>query len=272
MIPALAFLYGTLLGSFLNVCIFRLPRGSSIVFPGSACPICKAPVRWWQNIPVIGWLLLGGKCASCGSRISFRYPAVEILCGLLMVLVWRSDAPAIVAAWGSPFFHFYERFDAVAIFARDLIFVSLLVVITLIDWDYQLILDVTTYSGIVIGLAAAALQRRFLVSLAAAAAAALFFYAVRVVGEFVFLREAMGEGDVKLAAMLGAFMGPHGTIIAVILSFPIGIAIALALIVVGMKSRKDYIPFGPAMAIAGFVTMFWGERLLVWYLRFRFGM
>lgn len=173
--------------------------------------------------------------------------------GVLLAFVWQRNVPNVTA------------------FSCDLLFVSLLVVITGVDWDFQVILDSSVYLGIAGGLLCALLHHQLLDSIFAALAGLLFFYAIRVIGEFVFLREAMGEGDVKLAAMLGAFLGLKKLGIAVVLSFPIGVVIALGLMALGLKSRKDYIPFGPAMCLGGFVAAFWGDDLLRWYLGMSFG-
>lgn len=177
-----------------------------------------------------------------------RYPAIELVTGLLTTFLWRFDGGQILP------------------FAFHLIFVSLLLVITMIDFDFQAVLDSTIYIGIVSGLFYSALTHHFFAALIAAAAGALFFYCIRVVGEFVFLKEAMGLGDVGIAAILGAYLGPQKTALAFFLSFPIGLLMAGTLILFRLRSRKDYIPFGPAMAIAGFIAMFYGSRLLDWYL------
>ncbi len=262
----IAFVYGVFWGSFLNVCIFRLPRGSSIVFPSSACPVCKEPIRWWQNIPILSYLFLSGKCASCWSKISIRYPLVELATGFMVVLLWHFDGPLF-----APQLAFPETLTkAVIPFACHLILVSLLLVITMIDWDYEIIPDETIYLGTGVGLLCAALSHHLLAACVAAILGASFFYAITVVGEFVFLKEAMGLGDVKFALMLGAFLGINGLAITIFLCFPIGVFLALFLIVLGLKGRKDYIPFGPAMAIAAFIAFLWGNSLLEWYINLRF--
>jgi len=247
----LPFIYGTFLGSFLNVCIYRLPRSASILFPPSSCTVCKERIRWWQNIPILSFVMLRAKCESCGSPISFRYPFIELLTGILLAFLWQHDFPNVIQ------------------FGCDLFFVALLLVITMIDWDFSVILDSTIWFGLAGGIACALYHRHFWECALAATAGALFFYAVRVLGEFVFLKEAMGEGDVKLAALLGIFLGLQNTGVAIFLSFPIGIVFALILIALRMKNRKDYIPFGPAMALGGFIAAFWGTPLVLWYLHLR---
>lgn len=247
------FIYGTFLGSFLNVCIYRLPRSSSIILPGSACTVCKEPIRWWQNLPVLSYIFLCGRCVSCGTSISPRYPFIELLSGILVAYLWHRDSPHLL------------------LFSCDLIFSALLLVITVIDWDFQIILDSMIYLGAVVGLLCSAVEHQLLTSVLAAVGGVLFFYAVRVVGEFVFLKEAMGLGDVKLAAMIGVFLGVKKTAVALFLSFPIGVVLALTLMGLKIKSRKDYIPFGPAMALAAFISAIWGDALVNWYFRWRFG-
>ena len=172
-----------------------------------------------------------------------------------MVFLWWQDAPLLALRW-----------MGILHFAKDLLFVSLLFIITMIDWDFQIILDNMVYLGIAGGLFFSFFEHHFLEALLSAVGGALFFYAIRVVGEFIFLKEAMGEGDVKLAAMLGAFLGSQKLVIAIFLSFFIGIVIAIFLILFRLKERKDYIPFGPAMALGGFISAFWGTKLLMWYL------
>lgn len=255
----IVFVYGALFGSFLNVCIYRIPKGSSIVFPPSACPVCKTRIRWWQNIPILSYLLLLGKCSCCGSRISLRYPLIEGLTGILTVFLWRREIPQI-----SFLYHFHTDL----LFLLNLIFIFLLIVITMIDFDYQIIPDELVYIGVGTGILYSLLIHDLLFSLLAALGASLFFYAVRVLGEFVFLKEAMGMGDVKFAAFLGIFLGVKKVVFAVVLSFPIGVVMALGLILLRLKSRKDYIPFGPAMAFAAFVSAYWGPELLTWYIHF----
>lgn len=245
----LAFVYGTLLGSFLNVCVYRLPRGMSIVLPGSACTVCKEPIRWWQNIPIISYLILLGKCRSCGSSIALRYLLIELLTGILTAFVWWHDQGRILD------------------FAFHLIFVSLLLVMTLIDLDFQIVLDSTIYIGIASGLLYNGISHHFTDAFLAGLAGALFFYSVRVVGEFVFLKEAMGMGDVEIAALLGACLGLQKMALAFFLSFPIGLLMAGCLILARLKSRKDYIPFGPAMALGGFISMFFSAPLINGYIQ-----
>ncbi len=253
------FVYGSLLGSFLNVCIYRIPKGSSIVFPPSSCPVCKTKISWWQNIPIFSYLFLLGKCASCGSRISFRYPLIEGLSGILSVFLWER---IIGNSSQIPDFHIF------LLFFLEVVFVFLLIVITMIDFDYQIIPDELVYFGVAAGVIYSFFIHDLPFSLLAGLGASVFFYAVRVLGEFVFLKEAMGMGDVKFAAFLGVFLGIKKVILAVILSFPIGVALALGLMALSLKSRKDYIPFGPAMAFAAFLSAYWGNQILHWYLHF----
>lgn len=251
----LPFLFGTFLGSFLNVCIHRLPRGTSIVCPPSSCPTCKEPLRWLENIPILSYIFLAGRCGHCGSKISPRYLLVEILTGILTAFLWQYNSPVM-------------NFSDVFRFIFQLTFFSLLLVITFIDLELLIVLDVMAYTGIILGLFYSLINHQFLAAGLTALGAATFFYVVRVLGEFFLLKEAMGAGDIKLAAMIGSFLGPQLTFVAIFLSFPIGLLVAGFLIAFHAKQKKEPIPFGPAMAISSFIAAFWGFRILYWYFLF----
>lgn len=241
------FLYGILWGSFLNVCIYRLPREKSIVTPPSSCPSCGARIPWWQNIPLISYLFLWGKCAFCRAPISFRYFLTEAISGTF-------------TTW------LYLKFGVSVSFFYWFLFLSLLTVIFFIDLEHQLILDLTTYPGIVIGLLGSLYFHRFWDSFPAALLGGFFFYLIAVVSQWIVKMEAMGGGDVKFAAMLGTFLGLKMAFVSFFLSFLIGSAIGGVLMGLKLKGRKDYIPFGPCMALGAFLAAFWGEGLVTWYL------
>jgi len=245
----LVFVLGTMLGSFANVLIHRLPRRESIVTPGSRCPHCHTPIRPWDNLPILSYLLLRGRCRRCGSRISPRYLIVEVLGGaLLAALVWR--------------------FGVTLVAVRFAILALALLVVFFTDLETGLIPNAITYPGIVVGLILAAVWGRdaFVSSLLTAAGAGGVFLLIGILSRLAFRQEAMGVGDMKLAAMLGAFLGTPGVIVALFLAVAIGAAAGLILIGLRLRTRKDVIPFGTALAAGAVIAMFSQEAILRWYL------
>lgn len=250
--PPVAFAFcalcGFCVGSLLNVVIGRLPAGRSIVHPGSSCPRCGNPIAWYDNLPVLSYLLLRARCRSCREPISWRYPAVEILCAVLFVMA-------------------YVRFGLSLQLATALILLSALIAITGIDLDHQIIPDVLSLPGIALGL---------LLSLGPggigpgdSALGVLVgggVFIVIIVGSSLVLGQpGMGVGDVKLGAMLGAFLGWKLALLSVLLSVLVGGPLAASLLATGRKGRKDPLPFGPFLALGGAVSLFWGNALLAWY-------
>jgi leader peptidase (prepilin peptidase) / N-methyltransferase len=267
MILGAAFLFGLVVGSFLNVCIARLPEERSIVSPPSHCPRCRTPIRWHDNIPVMSFLLLRGACRSCGLPISWRYPLVEVLNGLLWLWAVRE-----FGASG-------EALLAMAV-------CSALLVITFIDLDHQIIPDVITLPGMAIGLAAAPL---FMTALAQPVPFARHLPATgpyltallnSVVGllaggmPLLFIGwlwqrlrgiEAMGGGDIKLMGMVGSFLGWQGALLTILVGAFAGSAVGLALIALKKHKADQHIPFGPFLALGALITLFRGYELREWY-------
>jgi leader peptidase (prepilin peptidase) / N-methyltransferase len=245
-----AALLGLCTGSFLNVVIARLPAGRSIAFPGSACPACGKAIAWYDNVPVLSYVLLGRRCRSCREPISWRYPMVEIACGILFVLA-------------------YCRFESGYALASALILLAGLVAITLIDLDHQIIPDVLSVPGIAVGVlfSLAPGGIGWTSSLLGVLIGGGVFLAV-IVGSTVVIGQAgMGVGDVKLGAMIGAFLGWKLILLTVLLSMLIGGPLAVALLASGRKGRKDPIPFGPFLAVGGLISLFYGDAVIAWYLR-----
>lgn len=240
-IVILAAAFGAILGSFANVVIHRLPRDESVVFPGSHCPDCGTPISPRDNIPLLSFVLLRGRCRACGARISLRYPLVEGLMAILTVAVVMAfpDVPSRIGA---------------------LVLAFLLVVITFIDLDHQLIPNRLTYPGIAVGLLLAFAQGRGLPHLLAALGAAGLIAAIVILS-----RGGMGGGDVKLAGMIGAFLGWPGVAVGLFLAFLGGGLVGMLLLALRLKGRKDAIPFGPALAGGALTALFWGNRLAAWY-------
>ena len=237
-------LFGLIIGSFLNVVVHRLPRHESLVRPGSHCPSCDAPILWRDNIPLLGWIVLRGRCRDCRGRISSRYPLVEGLTGLSFGL----------ALW---------RFGMNWELALAFLFVSVLVVVALIDYDHMVIPSVVTYPAAALGLGGSIALRPgdWWVYLAAAGGGALFCLLLAL----FWPGGGMGGGDVTMALVVGAFLGAS-TIVAFFLAFFVGTVIALYLLVVLKRSRKTKVPFGPFLAFGSYVALFAGAPLLRAYL------
>jgi len=238
------FLVGLVIGSFLNVVIGRLPEGRSVVHPRSACPGCGASIRWYDNVPVLSWLWLRARCRSCRAAISWRYPVVELLTAGLFA----------VAAY---------RFGPTMELIPALLLLAALVAITGIDLDHQLIPDVITLPGVAAGaaLGIAIHPDHWLdIGLGIAVGGGLFFVIILASGG------GMGGGDMKLGAMLGAFLGWKLVLLAILLAVFAGGAVAITLLMSGSKGRKDPVPFGPFLALGAVLSLLWGNGLLAWYL------
>ena len=244
LIPFAA-LTGALIGSFLNVVIVRLPQNESLVVPRSRCRACGTELHWFDNIPVLSFLALRGRCRTCGGAISWRYPIIEAVTSLLFALsAWRSTSPAdLLVAW---------------------LFLSALVAIAGIDLERQLIPDRITLPGIVVGFVTSFLGTRvsWLESLLGILVGGAILFAVIMLSG-----GGMGGGDMKLSAMMGAFLGYKLALLALLLAVILGGLVALGLLSTGIRRRKDPIPFGPFLATAATVAILWGEAVLTWYLR-----
>jgi leader peptidase (prepilin peptidase) / N-methyltransferase len=246
------FAFGSVVGSFLNVCIYRIPKNFSIVTPSSRCPGCHTPIRFYDNIPVASYIFLGGKCRACGGKISARYPLVELLNALLYVAVfWRFGA-----GWHTPVYF---------------VFCSALIVITFIDLDYQIIPDRITIPGIPIGILAGSFllpdpfMRYSLLGLKASIIGFLagggLYYSIAVLS-----RGGMGGGDIKMMAMVGGVMGWKSVLLTTFIGSLTGSVLGLFLMVIKGKGRKTKVPFGPFLALGALVTLFWGQEIFDWYL------
>lgn len=238
--------YGMVFGSFLNVVVHRLPRGMSLLRPGSHCPACGTPVRWFDNVPVLSYLLLGGRCRACRVAISPRYPLVELASGALTV--------AVVARFGLTL----QGLEA-------MLLVMLLLPLAFIDLEHHLLPDVLTLPGIAVGLAGSlvgGLVPLFDAATGAAVGAAVP-YAVIVIYRWLRGAEGMGLGDVKLLAMIGAFLGWRGVLLTLGLAATAGALLGLTLIALGRGRRDTELPFGTFLAFAAMIVLFAGNRLLI---------
>ena len=244
-----AFILGAVIGSFLNVCIYRIPAGQSIVSPPSSCPHCGHCIRWFQNIPLFSYLFLGGKCASCQNGISLRYPAIEALTGLLfaLVLYYFGFSSATLVYW---------------------LFVAALVVITFIDLDHQIIPDVISLPGIVIGFVCSFFIPwiSWFDSMLGIFIGGGILLSIAWIYEKVAKREGMGGGDIKLLAMLGAFLGWKAMLPVIFIASLVGSLIGVPLMLLQKGDTKLAIPFGPFLAFSATIYLFWGADLVNWYL------
>jgi leader peptidase (prepilin peptidase)/N-methyltransferase len=244
----IAFLFGAVVGSFLNVCIYRLPRGESVVTPRSHCAGCGTLIRAWDNVPLVSFLILRGRCRDCGRPISWRYPLVEGLTGLLF---------ALTAA----------RFGMTSLAASLLLLVSALVVIAFVDLDHQVIPNVITLPGIPLGLLAglAVGGPPILDRILGALTGAGFLYLVLLYGSALYGQDAMGEGDLNLMALIGAFLGWRAVILTLLVGCLSGSLVGLTLIALRRLGRREHIPFGPFLVLGALVSLFWGDALFAWY-------
>ncbi len=244
MISFYLFLGGLILGSFLNTCIHRLPRGESIVAPASHCPNCGQRLGWLDLIPLAGFFLLRGRCRYCHKAISWRYPLVELVLGLLLV-----------------FFYFF--LDS-GMFLTATVVAALLVVVTCTDLEQGLIPDAIVLPALGTGILFSLVSPS--ITLANSLAGALLGGGV-LVAVALLSRGGMGGGDIKLLAALGAWLGPRQVLLILFLSFFLGGIGALGLLLLKIKARRDAIAFAPYIAAAVFITLFWGEMLYDWYFR-----
>ena len=238
-----------MIGSFLNVFICRLPKEESIITPGSHCPQCSKPIRWYDNIPLVSFLLLRGKCRNCHRSISVQYPLVEGITALLSLLLFIRFGPSL---------------NYVIYFA----FVAALVVITVIDLHHQIIPDMISLPGIGVGLLASWILPGTSVvnALLGLLLGGGSLFLVATVYEWLFKREGMGGGDVKLLAMIGAFLGWKAVILTILLSSLIGSIVGIAVILWKGRDFKYAIPFGPFLSLGAVIALFYGENLILWYL------
>jgi leader peptidase (prepilin peptidase) / N-methyltransferase len=243
----LILIFGLLIGSFLNVCIYRIPRKESIAFPPSHCTSCNTQLKSWDLIPVLSYAVYRGKCRYCKEKISLQYPIIELANGILYLLL-------------------YLKFGLSIEMAMYAILSSILVVITVIDFFTQEIPDELNILGLIIGIVFLVLNFSFsnlIVSgLGLLIGGGLFLIIAIVSGG------AMGGGDIKLMGVLGFWFGWKLVLVLSILSFVIGAVASLALIATKIRSMKDYIPFGPFIAIAALIIIFFGSELLNWYISF----
>lgn len=247
----LAFIFGACIGSFLNVCIYRIPAALSIVHPGSSCPRCKTMIPFYDNIPILSYLLLMGKCRNCQAPIAIRYPFVELLGGLFALACAMSFGPTL---------------HGLVVFA----FIATLTVVTFIDLDHRIIPDAISLPGIpLFFLAALAVPS---VTWRASAIGIVVgggsLFAVAWVYQFMTGREGMGGGDIKLLAMIGAMIGWQGILFTLFAASAIGTIVGLLAMIRSGKGMRLAIPFGPFLAMGAIIYLFFGQGLIAWYFNF----
>lgn len=250
MLGTLVFFFGLSLGSFFNVVICRLPAGRSVAHPPSHCPECQTSLRFYDNIPVLSYLILRGKCRNCSEKISLRYPLVEILTGVL-------------------FFALFQKHGLTPQFFTDLLFVSLLIVVAFIDLETFLIPDKLSLPGIVLGFIAAffTLRVTWVESLVGILVGGGVLFIIAILYQYLRGQDGLGGGDIKLLAMIGAFLGTMGVVFTILASSLMGTIFGVAAM---MRSRRQLgttmIPFGPFLSLGAIFYLFWGEALFNWYL------
>jgi leader peptidase (prepilin peptidase) / N-methyltransferase len=246
----LAGIFGLAVGSFLNVCIHRLPRGQSLVSPPSRCPSCERPLRWYHNIPVVSWIALRGRCGHCQAPISIRYPVIELVTALLWVLiVWMTPV-----GW---------------LLASRLVLGTALIVLFMIDLEHQLLPNVITLPGIAAGLAFSVVAPPGPIdSLIGIALGGGVLYAIAAAYYAVRKEEGMGMGDVKMLAMVGAFLGWQAVLLTLVLSSFAGAVIGLVMMASQKGDMRYALPFGTFLAVGALIAMLFGEAMLAWYLGF----
>lgn len=264
VIGIIAFIAGSMIGSFLNVCIHRLPRDESIVRPArSYCPKCRATIRWYDNVPVLSYLVLGGRCRRCGWRIPARYVVVELMAASL-------TAFTVV--------RFAEEGWALTVVYVAL--VNTLIAVTFIDLEHLIIPNEISIPGVFVGMAAAALLPSLqaggilglggrLGALASSVLGAVVgggvIYVVGVAGKLALRKEAMGGGDVKLMAMVGAFIGWRLVLLSIFMGSLFGSIIGVMFLAMRKADMQTRIPFGPYLALGSVVSLFYGNALFAWY-------
>lgn len=250
MIYITLFILGLIFGSFLNVCIYRLPNGESIIRPGSHCPKCNHKIAWYENIPILSFLILRGRCSKCKEKISFLYPLIETMTATLAVIM---------------FIFFGLSFKALIFFALF----SSLIVATFIDFKHHEIPDVITLPGIAIGLSLSFLYPGLLLKTERIASVFDSFLGVLIgggslylmgfLGEIVFKKEAMGGGDIKLLAMIGSFLGWKLALLTFFIAPFFG---SISGLILKIKQDKDIIPYGPYLSLAAFISLLWGDIII----------
>ena len=241
-------IFGAIVGSFLNVCIYRLPRRESVAWPGSHCPACTHPIAWYDNIPVVSYLVLLGRCRSCANKIPWRYPMVEVL---------------NAAGYVGLYWFFGPQWATVAYS----VLYSALLVVAATDLTHKIIPNVITFPGIFLGLVSAAtiLPLGLLNGVLGLLVGGGLLWILAWASPYLFGKEGMGGGDIKLLAMIGAFLGWKPALMTIMVGSLLGSIVGITLIGARVIKREDYIPFGPFLVCGAVVALFFGEPIVDWY-------
>lgn len=243
MIALAFFILGLVIGSFLNVCIYRIPRGKSIVYPPSSCPSCGMRIKWYDNIPVLSYIVLKGRCRYCKSRISPIYPLVELLTAVYSLLV-------------------YLKFGITLNTAFYLIFGYILIVASFIDFFHYIIPDSLTLSLAFVGIVYGLFNHELIHSIIGLVFGFVLLYIVAVLGKAIFKKEAMGGGDIKLLAALGTFVGVKGVLFTLFVASFFGSFVGIVLIASGNAKMSQRLPFGPYLSLSAIIYIFVGAELI----------
>jgi len=240
-----AFIFGAVVGSFLNVCIFRIPAKKSIVKPSSQCPHCHHAIRFYDNIPILSFIILRAKCRNCGAKISWRYPLVELITAAFALVLFMKFGPTLQ-------------------FLAFFVFTAALIVITFIDLDHQIIPDVISLPGIPIFLLAAIFITGvpWLEALIGVLIGGGVLFAIAFIYEFLTKREGMGGGDIKLLAMIGGFLGWKSLIFVLLFSSLTGAVVGVTVMIIQKQNMKYAVPFGPFLSAAAVAYIFAGASFM----------
>ncbi|MBW9155215.1 prepilin peptidase [Clostridium tagluense] len=249
--PITIFILGLLIGSFLNVCIYRIPRGESIAYPPSHCTSCGSNIKSYDLIPVISWIFLSGKCRGCGQKISIRYALVELATAILFLLT-------------------YFQYGVSIFILRYLILIPFLIVIAMIDYDTMEVYTTTTWVAIAMGIVLLGvnfyLGQAVATYLYGALFGAGFIIIIILLSKLIIGTEGMGWGDAEICGLCGLFLGFKLTLIMMFFSFIIGGIVGIYLLRFKKKNGRSEMPFGPSIIMATFLIIIWGDKILNWYL------
>ncbi|UCG91482.1 MAG: prepilin peptidase [candidate division WOR-3 bacterium] len=244
------FFLGAAIGSFLNVVIYRMPRELSIIKPRSFCPNCKKPIQWFENIPIASFIFLGGRCSQCKTSISIHYPAVEVITGFLVVYLFLKHGLNVD-------FLFY------------LLFFCSLIVISGIDYIFQIVPDIISIPGIVLGILFQIIKGNFVSGIVGMLFGGGLILLIRIIGGRVYKKEVMGLGDVFLTAMIGAFVGFPLVIPAIFIGALVGASLGIVYLISTRQSRESPIPFGPFLSIGGIVVVVLEQQIVQFFVLFQ---
>lgn len=260
VLTALFVIVGTAFGSFFNVLIYRLPLEKSVIHPGSSCPHCGHLIKWYENIPILSYLFLKGKCSSCKKGISFRYPMVELVTGGVSLLVYFLYIKPVIMSGDVTWIQLPEMI------AHYLTFI-LIIPVSLIDFEHYIIPDEISLGGLAVGVIVCFIPGGItpLESLYGVLAGGGSLWVMGYLGSIILKKEAMGDGDVKMMAWFGALFGPAVMAGTIFLGSIVGIFIHYGQVLFYKKENNNPFPFGPALYAGLFIAFFWGEQVWQWY-------